>query len=75
MSRKWLKKGNLPPTFYVYGTEDPFYDQFEEQYQVIKEMKIPTKRIVLDGWPHGFGSDGGWVKEYANWLESVFQQN
>lgn len=36
-------------------------------------MGIPTGRIVLDGWPHGFGSDGGWVKEYANWLNSVFR--
>lgn len=63
------------PAAYNYGTEDPFYDQFEEQYQVIKEMKIPTRRIVLDGWAHGFDSDGGWVQEYVNWLESVFRQN
>lgn len=26
-----LRNGNLPPTFYAYGTEDPFYDQFEGQ--------------------------------------------
>ena len=32
-------------------------------------------RIVLDGWPHGFGSDGGWVKDYADWLESIFTTN
>lgn len=72
MDRDWLAEGNLPPTFYVYGTEDPFYNQFEEQYQVIRSMGIPTQRIVLNGWPHGFGSDGGWVEEYANWLEDVF---
>ncbi len=72
MDPDWLKEGNLPPTFYVYGTEDPFYRQFEQQYQVIKNMGIPVSRIVLDGWPHGFGSDGGWVKDYAAWLESVF---
>lgn len=29
MDADWLAKGNLPPTYYVYGTEDPFYDQFE----------------------------------------------
>ena len=23
-----LRSGNLPPTFYCYGTRDPFYDQF-----------------------------------------------
>ena len=74
MDPEWLKDGSLPPTFYVYGTEDPFYDQFEEQYQVLTNMGIETRRIVLDGWPHGFGSDGGWVKDYADWLEEIFQR-
>lgn len=75
MNPEWLAEGNLPPTFYVYGTEDPFYRQFEQQYQVIKDMGVPVSRIVLEGWPHGFGSDGGWVKDYADWLESVFSLN
>lgn len=72
MDKTWLAKGNLPPTFYVYGTEDPFYDQFEQRYKVIRKMGIKTKRIVLNGWPHGFGADGSWVKDYAAWLEDVF---
>lgn len=74
MDPDWLAEGNLPPTFYVYGTEDPFYRQFQQQYDVIQSMGIPTGRIVLDGWPHGFGSDGGWVNDYAAWLEDVFSQ-
>ena len=74
MDPDWLSEGNLPPTFYVYGTEDPFYNQFEEQYDVLKNMDIQTSRIVLNGWPHGFGSDGGWVKQYADWLEEIFEQ-
>lgn len=74
MDSDWLAKGDLPPTYYVYGTEDPFYDQFERQYDVIKNMEIKTDRIVLNGWPHGFGSDGGWVKDYADWLESIFNK-
>ena len=74
MDPDWLSEGDLPPTFYVYGTEDPFYDQFEEQYDVLKNMGIQTSRIVLSGWPHGFGSDGGWVKQYAEWLEEIFKQ-
>ena len=67
MDTDWLSEGDLPPTYYVYGTEDPFYDQFERQYDVIKGMGIETGRIVLNGWPHGFGSDGGWVSDYADW--------
>lgn len=73
MDPDWLAEGDLPPTFYVYGTEDPFYRQFQQQYDVIKNMGIPTSRIVLDGWPHGFGSDGGWVSDYAAWLEQIFE--
>lgn len=72
MDPDWLAEGDLPPTFYVYGTEDPFYHQFQQQYDVIRNMGISTGRIVLNGWPHGFGSDGGWVNDYAAWLESVF---
>lgn len=74
MDSDWLAEGNLPPTYYVYGTEDPFYDQFERQYDVISSMGIETGRIVLDGWPHGFGSDGGWVSDYADWLEEIFDR-
>ena len=74
MDASWLAEGDLPPTFYVYGTEDPFYRQFQQQYDVISGMGISTGRIVLNGWPHGFGSDGGWVKDYAAWLETVFSE-
>ena len=74
MDANWLSQGNLPPTFYVYGTEDPFYDQFERQYDVISGMGIETGRIVLNGWPHGFGADGGWVSDYADWLEKIFAE-
>lgn len=47
MDPAWLAEGNLPPTFYVYGTEDPFYRQFQQQYDVISNMGISTGRIVL----------------------------
>lgn len=67
-----LRSGDLPPTFYCYGTEDPFYRQFEAQYDLMQEVGVLTKRIVLQDWPHGFGGDGGWVEDYAWWLEQVF---
>ena len=70
-----LAEADLPPTFFVYGTEDPFYDQFEAQYRLLSEMGIAAGRIVLDGWPHGFGGDGGWVRDYAAWLTDLFSRN
>ncbi len=70
-----LLAGELPPTFYCYGTRDPFYDQFEAQYELMTELGYPVRRLVLEGWPHGFGGDGDWIEDYAAWLESVFAAN
>ena len=42
-------------------------DDFPAEYD-----GVSTGRIVLNGWPHGFGADGGWVAGYAAWLETVF---
>ena len=67
-----LRTADLPPTFYGYGTEDPFYRQFEAQVKLMDEVGITTNTIVLDKWPHGFGGNGGWVADYAAWLEKVF---
>jgi acetyl esterase/lipase len=67
-----LKAAELPPTFYCYGTEDPFYRQFEAQVELMDEVGITSNTIVLDNWPHGFGGNGGWVPDYAAWLENVF---
>ena len=72
MDAQALKAGNLPPTFYCYGTEDPFYSQFEAQYDLMQEVGVTTKRIVLQDWPHGFGGDGGWGEDYARGLEQGF---
>lgn len=69
-----LKAAELPPTFYCYGTEDPFYRQFEAQVALMDEVGIVTNTIVLDNWPHGFGGSGGWVADYAAWLETVFSK-
>ncbi len=67
-----LREADLPPTFYCYGTEDPFYRQFEEQVALMDEVGVPTTTIVLQGWPHGCGGNGGWVADYATWLEKIF---
>ena len=72
MDEEALRAGDLPPTFYCYGTEDPFYRQFEAQYDLMQRIGVSTRRIVLEDWPHGFGGDGGWVEDYAAWLEEVF---
>ena len=70
-----LLAGRLPPTFYCYGTRDPFYSQFEAQYELMTELGCPVRRLVLEGRPHGFRGDGDWIGDYAAWLDDVFAGN
>ena len=68
MDAEELRSGDLPPTFYCYGTEDPFYRQFEAQYDLMQDVGVLTKRIVLQDWPHGFGGDAdGWRIMPSGW--------
>lgn len=60
---------DLPPTYYVYGTEDPFYDQFNAQVDLLEGLNKDIESQVLDNYPHGFGSTGGWVEKVDSWLD------
>lgn len=69
-----LSEGDLPPTFYVYGTEDGYFPFFEQQYGIVESMGIPTDRIVLEGQPHAFGVKGGWIKPFDLWLKGIWAE-
>ncbi|MCL3777633.1 MULTISPECIES: alpha/beta hydrolase [unclassified Actinomyces] len=59
------------PTYYCYGTRDPFYNQFEAQVEVMAGRGTTIHARVLDGWPHGFGAEGGWVEEYDAFIQEA----
>ena len=70
-----LRGANLPPTFYAYGTEDPFYSQFNQQVSCMQQVGYDIEYHVLQGWPHGFGtggSDNVWVADFDQWLQQIF---
>ena len=70
-----LRGANLPPTFYAYGTEDPFYSQFNQQVSCMQQAGYDIEYHVLQGWPHGFGtggSDNVWVADFDQWLQQIF---
>ncbi len=67
-----LRSGELPPTFYCYGTRDPFYDQFLANADAAEEAGVEVERLQLDDMPHGFGVQGGWIPAYDAWLSEVF---
>ena len=59
------------PTYYVYGTEDLFYSQFNSQVDLLNSLDKNIESLVLDNYPHGFGASGGWVDDVDNWLMSL----
>ena len=67
-----LRAGNLPPTFYCYGTREPFYGQFLANAAAAEKAGVPVERLQLDGMPHGFGAGGGWISTYDQWLSGIF---
>lgn len=66
-----LRAGNIPPTFYTYGTEDPFYRQFIANADAARKTGVQVEEHVLDGWPHGFGVQGEWTTWFDNFLTQV----
>ena len=70
-----LRSGELPPTFYCYGTRDPFYDQFLANADAAEEAGVSVERLQLDGMPHGFGAGGGRIPAYDQWLSEIFANN
>lgn len=70
-----LRSGELPPTFYCYGTRDPFYRQFLANAGAAEQAGVRVERLQLDGMPHGFGAMGGWIPAYDKFLTEIFQNN
>lgn len=70
-----LRKADLPPTFYCFGTRDPFYEQFLANADAVETAGTPVERLQLDGMPHGFGYQGDWINEYDQFLTRVFTEN
>lgn len=66
---------DLPPTYFCYGTRDPFVGEFEECVEALQEAGVMTAVNVLDGRPHGYGYMEGWIPDYDAWLTEVFQNN
>lgn len=68
-------QSDLPPTYFCYGTRDPFVRQFELNIEALKAAGVPVEENVLDGRPHGYGYTEGWIPAYTEWLENIFKNN
>jgi acetyl esterase/lipase len=54
-----FRVSDLPPTYFLYGTRDPFVDQFEACANVLRQAGVPVESHALEGMPHGFGAGDG----------------
>lgn len=70
-----LSSSNLPPTYFVYGTGDPFVDEFEANIAALEQAGVAVRYQVLQDTPHGFGAKGGWIPQYDAWLKEIFANN
>lgn len=68
-----FKTSDLPPTYFLYGTKDPFVSQFEACVAALRQANVPIESHVLQDWPHGFGAaDGKWILDFDKWLTGIF---
>lgn len=70
-----FKTSDLPPSYFLYGTRDPFVSQFEACVAALQKASVPVESHVLQGWPHGFGTgDGQWILDFDKWLMPIFDK-
>lgn len=73
-----LKQGDLPPTFYAYGTRDPFYRQFMQNANAVREAGVEVDEHCFEGMPHGFGKgneNADWIPLFDSYLMNIFENN
>lgn len=70
-----FKASDLPPTYFCYGTRDPFVGEFEACIEALQEAGVTVEVNVLDGRPHGYGYTEGWIPDYDRFLSGVFSNN
>lgn len=67
---------DLPPTRFVYGSEEVFRSQIEACADAVAQAGVVVASQMLDGLHHGFGAaDGQWVRDFDSWLTEVWAES
>lgn len=70
-----FRRANLPPTYVLYGSEEIFRGQIENQVGLLREAGVSVESHILEGYRHGFGANGNWFGDYDRFLTEVFAEN
>lgn len=68
-----LRTSNLPPTYVLYGSQEVFRTQIENQVKLLEEVGVTVESHILNGYQHGFGAMGDWFGDYDIFLSNIFK--
>lgn len=69
-----LRRANLPPAFYCWGTRDGFARQFTQNANAVEEAGCRVVCKILQNYPHGYGTGGSydvWGRDFDTFLSGI----
>lgn len=71
-----FRASKIPPTFFAYGTRDPFYRQFQACADAVREAGVEVEEHEYEGMPHGFGyTHEEWMVSFDSWMSKIMANN
>lgn len=71
-----FRAAGIPPTFFAYGTRDPFYRQFQACADAVREAGVEAQQHEYEGLPHGFGyTREAWMVSFDGWMTEIMANN
>ena len=71
-----FRAADIPPTFFAYGTRDPFYRQFQQCADAVREAGVEVEQHEYEGLPHGFGyTHETWMVNFDRWMTEIMANN
>lgn len=71
-----FRSSKIPPTFFAYGTRDPFYRQFQACADAVREAGVEVEEHEYEGMPHGFGyTHEAWMVSFDSWMTKIMANN
>ena len=71
-----VRASKIPPTFFAYGTRDPFYRQFQACANAVHEAGVEVEEHEYEGMPHGFGyTHEEWMISFDRWMTEIMSNN
>lgn len=69
-----FRSAKIPPTFFAYGTRDPFYRQFQSCANAVRDADVEVEEHEYEGQPHGFGYTlEDWMVRFDDWMAKIMK--